>query len=126
MTVTSSNGSTVAADDLPLLMALAGNHQNIPSGQTVQRGFDRLCPVADFQRAGTGCQDGGADGGRIFAAGIVVGYDDDVGKAAAAWPINGRLPRSRSPPAPNTTCSRPVVCGRSAVSSRSSASGVWA
>ena len=27
---------------------------------------------------------------------------------AAAAPISGRLPRSRSPPAPNTTCSRPA------------------
>ena len=46
--------------------------------------------------------------------------------AAAAAPISGRLPRSRSPPAPKTTSSRPMTCGRSAVSAVVSASGVWA
>ncbi len=45
---------------------------------------------------------------------------------AATAPISGRLPGSRSPPAPNTTMSRPETNGRSAVSARSRASGVWA
>ena len=57
---------------------------------------------------------GSRTGGRVLAARIVVGDDHHVGQRAAAAPISGRLPRSRSPPAPNTTCSRPAVCGRSA------------
>jgi hypothetical protein len=46
--------------------------------------------------------------------------------ALAASPISGRLPGSRSPPAPNTTTSRPGVCSRSAPAPLSSAPGVWA
>ena len=46
--------------------------------------------------------------------------------SVATRPISGRLARSRSPPAPNTTTSRPRVCGRSARSTVSSPSGVWA
>jgi hypothetical protein len=48
---------------------------------------------------------------------------------AAAAPINGRLLRSRSPPQPNTTHSRPAraaASGRSAASALSRASGVCA
>ena len=44
----------------------------------------------------------------------------------AISPMIGRLPRSRSPPAPNTTTTRPVVKGRSDASALSSASGLWA
>ena len=44
----------------------------------------------------------------------------------AMSPICGRLPGSRSPPQPNTTCSRPLACGRNAPSTLVSASGVWA
>src|SRR6185437_14213535 len=40
--------------------------------------------------------------------------------------ISGRFVRSRSPPAPNTTCSRPRVISRAARSTLSSASGVCA
>ena len=41
-------------------------------------------------------------------------------------PISGRLPRSRSPPAPNTTVSRPSPRPRAARMTFSSESGVWA
>ena len=45
---------------------------------------------------------------------------------AAISPICGRLPASRSPPQPKTRCSRPRTWPRSAFSTVSSASGVWA
>ena len=44
----------------------------------------------------------------------------------AISPMIGRLPRSRSPPQPNTTTTRPVVNGRTDASTFSSASGLWA
>ncbi len=44
----------------------------------------------------------------------------------AISPMIGRLPRSRSPPHPNTTCTRPSVSARAACSTFSSESGVWA
>ena len=46
--------------------------------------------------------------------------------SAVTRPISRRLPRSRSPPAPNTTINRPETCGRNAAIAASSASGVWA
>ena len=45
---------------------------------------------------------------------------------AAISPISGRLPWSRSPPAPKTAIMRPSTCGRRAAIAASSASGVWA
>src|SRR5574341_309156 len=45
---------------------------------------------------------------------------------AATRPILGRLPRSRSPPHPNTVMIRPVFSAWAAVNRRSSASSVWA
>ena len=45
---------------------------------------------------------------------------------AAMSPIIGRLPRSRSPPHPNTTWTRPLVNCRAARSTFSSESGVCA
>ena len=39
---------------------------------------------------------------------VVVGDEDDVGARGRRAPISGRLPRSRSPPAPKTTTSRPM------------------
>jgi len=50
----------------------------------------------------------------------------NVANALAAAPISGRLERSRSPPHPNTTCSRPRPSARAASSTRRSASGVCA
>ena len=41
-----------------------------------------------------------------------------VERRAATIPISGRFVRSRSPPAPNTTISRPGVNGRTASSER--------
>ena len=46
--------------------------------------------------------------------------------SAPARPICGRLPRSRSPPAPKTAITLPSVSRRAARSTFSSESGVWA
>ncbi len=115
------------ADDLALLVALAGDHQHVAGAQT------RPAPAAiaasrpaDLQRA----RAAGQHAARMVAGSSLRGLSSVTmarsARRAAASPISGRLPGSRSPPAPNTTCSRPCVCGRSAVSRRSSASGVWA
>ena len=47
-------------------------------------------------------------------------------RRVAISPITGRLPRSRSPPQPNTTTSLPLANGRKVASTVSSASGLWA
>mmetsp|Transcript_29188 Transcript_29188/g.56393 ORF Transcript_29188/g.56393 Transcript_29188/m.56393 type:complete len:328 (-) Transcript_29188:1838-2821(-) len=46
--------------------------------------------------------------------------------SAAACPIKGRLPASRSPPAPTMATSLPITCGRMADRAVPTASGVWA
>ena len=46
--------------------------------------------------------------------------------SAATLPISGRFPRSRSPPAPKTTITRPSPSPRAARSTVSSESGVCA
>ena len=45
-------------------------------------------------------------------------------RRAAAAPISGRLPMSRSPPQPSTMVRRPGVTGRSALSTASTAPGL--
>jgi hypothetical protein len=99
------------ADDLPGLVALAGDQQRVarPSASTAAQ--DRLGPVADLVRLGAGGQDRGADRGRVLAARVVVGDIDDIGVPPPRAPISGRLPRSRSPPAPKTTTAGPSHAG---------------
>ena len=46
--------------------------------------------------------------------------------AAAIAPMRGRLPRSRSPPQPNTQITRRPASPRAAERTFSSESGVWA
>ena len=46
--------------------------------------------------------------------------------SAAIFPMSGRLPRSRSPPAPKTTMTRPDPRQRAALSTVASESGVCA
>jgi len=93
------------ANDLAGLVALAGNQQRIARLQRSNRGANGLGAVADLPGIFRRRQNGGANGCRIFAARIVVGDDDAVGICVAISPIKGRLPASRSPPAPNTTTS---------------------
>ena len=60
-------------------MALAGDQENIAGAQIGNRCPDCLTPVADFRGAGGGGEDGGADGGWLFAARIIVSDDYPVG-----------------------------------------------
>ena len=46
------------------------------------------------------------DGQGVFGAGIVAGDDDQVRTCGRGCPMSGLLPRSRSPPQPNTVISR--------------------
>ena len=115
------------ADDLPAFVALARDQQRIAGLERVDRTQDRLGPVANFCCIGAGGHDLGTDRCRVLGTGVVVGDRRTISAcSAAAAPIRGRLPRSRSPPAPKTTASRPITCGRIALSAVASASGVWA
>src|SRR4051794_9844953 len=49
------------ADDLALLVALAGHHQHVTVAKLGHGGLDRLAAVADLRGAGRGGEDGGAD-----------------------------------------------------------------
>src|ERR1700730_15001123 len=66
-------------DDLPGLVALAGDQERIALAKAGDRGPDRFAAVADLPAALGGGQDRRADRRRIFAAGIVVGDNDMVG-----------------------------------------------
>ncbi len=116
-----------AADRLSLLVALAGHHQHVARRQT-RSAPPRSPSPGRRSPAHPGTRRGSRHGSTAGSSprGLSSVTIATSASRAAASPISGRLPRSRSPPAPNTTCSRPCVCGRSAVSSRSSASGVWA
>src|SRR5258707_5581553 len=70
------------ADDLPGLVTLAGDQQNVARLERGHGAADRLAAIADLahvRRAGRPLHDGGADRGGIFAARIVVGDDNPVG-----------------------------------------------
>ena len=57
---------------------------------------------------------------------VVGRHDRAVGERPRHAPISGRFSRSRSPPAPNTTSSRPSPSPRAAARTFASESGVWA
>src|SRR5262245_42965228 len=60
------------ADDLAAFMTLAGNQQDVARCKRLDGGANRFAAVANLDRAGRGLEYRGADGGRIFAARIVV------------------------------------------------------
>ena len=118
----------LAVDILAGLMALARQHQHIARLQCGdrRRGWPRArSPIS--RAPGAAARISLADGGGIFAAGIVVGDDHVIGQRGRRWrpsadacPCRGRR-RSRTP---HAACS--PVCGRNASSTFSSESGVWA
>src|SRR3954471_17089904 len=73
-----AEGERAVADDLPGLVALAGDQQRIARLQVRDRYSDRLGAIADLARTRSSAQDRGTDRGRILAARIVVGDDDVV------------------------------------------------
>ena len=115
------------ADDLAGLMALAGDDQQVAGGKLGDCGVDRCGAIADLAGRRAGGEDLGADArGGSSLRGLSSVTMTRSARRAAISPICGRLPRSRSPPQPNTTTSRPLACGRRVVSTVSSASGLWA
>ena len=60
-------------------MALARHQQRISGTKRIDTAQDRFGAVGDLGGLGTGGEDGGADAGGIFRAGVVVGDKDDVG-----------------------------------------------
>ncbi len=97
------------ADDLAGFVALAGDQQHVAGLQLRDGVADRLAAVADLDGAGRRAR---------IAARIAAGFSlrglssvtmTRSAFSAAIAPMSGRLPGSRSPPAPNTTTSRPVA-----------------
>ena len=70
-----------AGDDLALFMPLAGDDEDVAFGQEAGGMDDGFPPIGDLDRARGGGEDGGADGGGVFGARVVVGDDGDVGEA---------------------------------------------
>ena len=103
-------------------VALARERERRPEGRA--RVGDLVDLAVGHGRARTREQ-GRADRGRILEARVEVGDHDDVGPAAAIAPISARFVVSRSPSAPNTMISRPVVNWRIAPSVCRNASGLW-
>src|SRR3989475_13000410 len=62
---------------------------------------------------------------RVLGARVIAGHNDSIGELSRDASHFGRLPRSRSPPHPNTQMSSPacVTAPRNAVSTLASASG---
>ena len=79
-TSASLKGSTVAPTIWPLLVSLAGDQQQIARREQIDRGADGFGAVADLAAPWAGGEDGAADRGRVLAARIVVGDDDDIGE----------------------------------------------
>ncbi len=116
-----------AGDDLATLVALAGHHQNVAVAQLFGAGADGGAAISDLQ-GGAGAPARMA--WRMAAGSSLRGLSSVTmtksARSAAASPISGRLDRSRSPPAPKTTISRPWAWGRRACSTVRRPSGVWA
>ena len=102
--------SCAALELLSLLVALAGDHHHVARLGAGDRQRDRLAPVRPRARRPARRRP------RISA--MIASGSSERGLSevtitrsasrAAISPISGRLPRSRSPPQPNTTCSRPL------------------
>src|SRR4051812_47309955 len=82
------------ADDLPSLVTLAGDQQDVARLERGHGAADRLAAIAHLahvRRVGRPLHDGGADRGGIFAARIVVGDDDAVGALGGDGAHQGAL-----------------------------------
>jgi hypothetical protein len=67
--------------DLPLLMSLAGEQDDVVGTGFFDGGSDGLAPAGDFARARRSGEDVATDRGRVFAARIVVRDDRKIGHA---------------------------------------------
>ena len=113
---------------LALLRALARDEDDVAGGRELDR-----APMAAARSSSTST---GRSAPATISATIASGSSlrglSDVtiatsASSAASFPMSGRLPRSRSPPAPTTTMTWfPSASSRDARSTFSSASGLWA
>ena len=113
-----------AGDLLAGLVALAGDHDGVAGAARARRparsprGGRRPRAARRARRPGTASAPASTSA-RIAAGSSLRGLSSVTtstsASRAAISPMIGRLPGSRSPPAPSTTTSRPVVSGRSAV-----------
>ena len=117
----SSNGSVDAADLLPGLVALARDDDRVAGPRGGDGGGDGLAAVADLaapRRGAVRPRAPASTAARMSAGSSERGLSSVTtsrsARAAAAAPISGRLARSRSPPAPSTTSSRPGDLRRAA------------
>ena len=110
----SSNVDHLVADGLGRLVALAGDHHDVagpghrrsPCGSPPR---DRAPPSTRRGRRRHAAHHVGDDGGRVLGTWVVRCHDDGVGQAGRRRrPSRGRFVRSRSPPQPNTTITRPA------------------
>ena len=91
---------------LPLLVALAGYHHHVARPGALHGACDRAaCPARARPRPGAR-HDLVDDRLGPLRARVVGGHDHRSASSGRRRPMSARLPRSRSPPAPNTTCRR--------------------
>ena len=79
-------GQHVVADDLPGLVALAGDQQRVAWAKGIDPAQDGFGPVAHLQSLGAALPHRGADRGRVLAARVVVGDDHEVGRPGRGLP----------------------------------------
>ena len=102
----SENGRTSLPTIWPVSWPLPAMTRHIAAFKRGNAGADGLRAVADFARARRSRRE--SRGGwwrRSSLRGLSSVTMTSIGQPAAASPISGRLPLSRSPPQPNTTCS---------------------
>jgi hypothetical protein len=89
------------------------DQKRVAGAERVDAPQDRLGPVADLVRLGAARRISPRGCGGVLGRGLssVTKPRRHSGRRA---PHQRALPRSRSPPAPKTTTSRPMTCGRSA------------
>ena len=69
-------------DYLALLVTLAGDDEDIAFGQQAGGMGDGFAAVGDLDRSRRGGENGGADGGRVFGARIVISDNGDIREAS--------------------------------------------
>jgi len=113
-------------------MAFPRNDDDVARARTADRLRDRACAVELDDKVGLTDRSPSTIAFAIAAGsserGLSVVTITRSARRPAASPIGARLPRSRSPPAPNTQTSWPArpTAGRIAVSTCDNASGVCA
>ena len=120
-------GDRAAARELlAALVALAGDHDDVAGLRERDRARDRLAAVDDRLDAGAARRSPARISATIAAGSSERGLSEVTivtsASAAEIAPICGRLPRSRSPPQPNTAISAPLAQRRAPRAARSRAS----